>query len=74
MLQRLFRSTDCVDTRLRRTGQERGCIMGPGTLWRFVGDWYTGRLEPGYTRRDPASAPASFAEVGLHGAFWGLPG
>ncbi|AJC52813.1 hypothetical protein [Streptomyces sp. 769] len=42
------------------------------TLWRFASDWYTGRLDPGYTRRDPA-ASAYFAEVGLRGSFWGLP-
>ncbi|MFF9013551.1 organomercurial lyase [Streptomyces sp. NPDC014870] len=71
--QRLFCSETCVDTWLRRTGQERGYVMGLDTLWRFAGDWYTGRLHPGYTRRDPASAAAYFAEVGLHGAFWGLP-
>ncbi|WP_405385182.1 organomercurial lyase [Streptomyces milbemycinicus] len=71
--QRLFCSTDCVHTWLQRTGQECGYLMDLGTLWRFASDWYTGRLEPGYTRRDPASATAYFAEVGLHGSFWGLP-
>ncbi|MGW1552381.1 organomercurial lyase [Streptomyces sp. NPDC002346] len=71
--QRLFCSTDCVDTWLQKTGQERGYVMDLATLWRFASDWYTGRLEPGYTRRDPASAAAYFAAVGLHGSFWGLP-
>ncbi|MFG2873780.1 organomercurial lyase [Streptomyces sp. NPDC048337] len=71
--QRLFCSTDCVDTWLRRTGHERGYVMDLATLWRFASDWYTGRLDPGYTRRDPASAGVYFAEVGLHGSFWGLP-
>ncbi|MFB7368526.1 organomercurial lyase [Streptomyces sp. NPDC056222] len=71
--QRLFCSTDCVDTWLRKTGQERGYVMDLATLWRFASDWYTGRLDPGYTRREPASAAAYFAEVGLHGSFWGLP-
>ncbi|MFI1769562.1 organomercurial lyase [Streptomyces sp. NPDC020800] len=70
--QRLFCSTGCVDTWLRRTGQERGYVMDLTTLWRFARDWYSGRLEPGYTRRDPAAASAYFAEVGLHGSFWGL--
>ncbi len=72
--QRLFCSTECVDGWLRRTGQERGYVMDLDTLWRFASDWYTGRLEPGYTRRDPASATAYFAGVGLRGSFWGLPG
>ncbi|MDT0469275.1 hypothetical protein [Streptomyces gibsoniae] len=42
------------------------------TLWRLARNWYAGRMEPGYTRRDPSSAAAYFAEVGLHGKFWGL--
>jgi len=48
--------------------------MDLATLWRLASDWYTGRMESGYTRRDPASATADFAQVGLHGHFWGLPG
>ncbi|MGV9851527.1 organomercurial lyase [Streptomyces sp. NPDC003442] len=71
--QRLFCSTDCVGTWLRETGQARGYVMDLATLWRFASAWYSGRLEPGYTRRDPAAASAYFAEVGLHGPFWGLP-
>ncbi|QCX73914.1 Alkylmercury lyase [Streptomyces sp. YIM 121038] len=71
--QRLFCSTDCVDTWLHTTGHERGYVMDLATLWRFASDWYTGRLERGYVRRDPAAAASYFAEVGLHGSFWGLP-
>ncbi|MFF0269989.1 organomercurial lyase [Kribbella sp. NPDC004536] len=71
--QRLFCSPDCVDAWLQKTGHERGYVMDLRTLWRLAGDWYTGRLEPGYTRRDPSSATAYFAKVGLHGSFWGLP-
>ncbi|GHJ37985.1 organomercurial lyase [Streptomyces sp. TS71-3] len=71
--QRLFCSTACVDAWLRRTGRERGYVMDLGTLWRLARGWYAGRLDPGYARRDPASSAAYFAEVGLHGPFWGLP-
>ncbi|MEU0655481.1 organomercurial lyase [Streptomyces albogriseolus] len=71
--QRLFCSTDCVDTWLNRTGNQRGYVMDLPTLWRFASDWYTGRLDAGYVRRDPAAAASYFAEVGLHGSFWGLP-
>ncbi|PKT71384.1 hypothetical protein CW362_19515 [Streptomyces populi] len=71
--QRLFCSTDCVDTWLHRTGNERGYVMDLPTLWRFASDWYTGRLDAGYVRRHPAAAASYFAEVGLHGSFWGLP-
>ncbi|MFD9127650.1 organomercurial lyase [Kitasatospora sp. NPDC059571] len=71
--QRLFCATDCVDAWLRRTGRDRGYVMDLDTLWCFASDWYTGRLEPGHTRRDPAAAGAYFAAVGLRGPFWGLP-
>ncbi|MES4901697.1 MULTISPECIES: hypothetical protein [unclassified Streptomyces] len=71
--QRLFCSTDCVHTWLQKSGHDRGYVMDLGTLWRFADDWYTERLGPGYTRRDPTSATAYFAKVGLHGSFWGLP-
>ncbi|MEU0506622.1 organomercurial lyase [Nocardia sp. NPDC005998] len=72
--QRVFCSTDCVDTWLENTGQTPGYVMDLATLWRLASDWYAGRMESGYTRRDPASATAYFAQVGLHGQFWGLPG
>ena len=71
--QRLFCSVDCVDTWLKRTRQERGYVLDLATLWRLARGWYAGRLQRDYTRRDPASAAAYFAEVGLRGPFWGLP-
>jgi hypothetical protein len=46
--------------------------MDVATLWRLAAGWYAGRLDYGYTRRDPATAAAYFREVGLEGAFWGL--
>jgi hypothetical protein len=71
--QRLFCSADCVDDWLIRTRQQRGYVMDVATLWRLARGWYAGRMDRGYTRRDPSSAAAYFAEVGLHGPFWGLP-
>lgn len=72
--QRLFCSPDCVDAWLKRTRQEApGYVMDLATLWRLARGWYAGRMERGYTRRDPSSAAAYFAEVGLRGPFWGLP-
>lgn len=71
--QRLFCSTDCVDAWLKRTRQERGYVMDLATLWRLARGWYAGRMDRGYARRDPSSAAAYFAEVGLRGPFWGLP-
>lgn len=70
--QRIFCSESCVDAWLSRTGQERGYIMDLTTLWNFASDWYTGRLDRGYTRREPAAAAEYLRSVGLAGAFWGL--
>lgn len=70
--QRLFCSAECVDAWLERTHQERGYVMDVPTLWRLAQGWYSGRMDRGYARRDPSSAAAYFAQVGLRGAFWGL--
>ena len=69
----LFCDDACIDDWLARTGNAEGYRMDLGTLWRFAAHWYDGRLEPGYRRREPAEASAYFREVGLRGAFWGLP-
>lgn len=70
--QRLFCSSLCVDAWLDRHHLERGYEMDLATLWRLARGWYAGRLEVGYTRRDPVTAAAYLHGVGLHGAFWGL--
>jgi Alkylmercury lyase len=70
--QRLFCSVHCVDSWLTKTGNTRGYVMDLATLWRLAEHWYDGRLDYGYTRRDPATAAAYFREVGLEGPFWGL--
>ena len=70
--QSLFCSTACVDAWLAKTGNKPGYVMDLATLWRLARGWYAGRLDRGYSRRDPSSAAAYFAEVGLHGSFWGL--
>ncbi len=72
--QRLFCSETCVDAWLERSGNRRGDVMDLATLWRLARGWYAGRLERGYTRREPLAAAAYFREVGLTGPFWGLPG
>jgi len=46
--------------------------MDLATLWRSARGWYAERLDHGSTRRDPTTAAAYFAEVGLRGPFWGL--
>jgi hypothetical protein len=70
--QSLFCSTDCVDQWLERTGNERGYVMDLMTLWHFAADWYSGRLDYGYRRREPSQAAEYLRGVGLSGSFWGL--
>jgi hypothetical protein len=72
--QRLFCGHACVEAWLATTGHRRGYVMDLPTLWRLAQHWYDGRLDRGYTRRDPVGAAAYFREVGLTGAFWGLSG
>jgi Alkylmercury lyase len=72
--QRLFCDEGCVGAWLDREGRARGDVLDLATLWRLARGWYAGRLERGYTRRDPVTAAAYFREVGLRGAFWGLDG
>lgn len=70
--QRIFCSEACVNGWLARTDQERGYVMDLTTLWNFASDWYTGRLDRGYMRREPAAAADYLRSVGLSGSFWGL--
>lgn len=70
--QRVFCSTDCVDDWLERSDRERGYVMDLATLWRLARHWYTGRLDHGYTRREPREAADYLRQVGLSGPFWGL--
>ncbi|MFE7846191.1 organomercurial lyase [Microbacterium sp. NPDC057407] len=71
--QRIFCEEACVEEWLTRTGNQRGSVFDLATLWRLAAHWYDGRLDSPYVRREPAQAKAYFAEVGLRGAFWGLP-
>jgi hypothetical protein len=70
--QRIFCDAACVEAWLAREDLERGSVMDLPTLWRLAEGWYAGRLEHGYTRREPAAAAAYFREAGLEGSFWGL--
>jgi hypothetical protein len=70
--QRIFCGEECVGQWLQDTGHERGYVMDLPTLWRLASGWYTGRLERGYQRREPAAAADYLRSVGLSGAFWGL--
>jgi hypothetical protein len=71
--QRVFCDERCLDDWLNREGVERGYVMSLQTAWRLASDWYTGRLDPGYRRREPAAATDYLRAAGLHGPFWGLP-
>lgn len=71
--QLLFCDDQCIDAWLGRTGHDEGYRMDLATLWRLAAGWYEGRLDRGYQRRDPTEAVQYFHNVGLSGAFWGLP-
>jgi hypothetical protein len=70
--QRLFCNTACVHAWLDRTGHAQGYVLDLTTLWQLAHDWYTGRLDSPYQRKDPQTAKNYFRSVGLHGPFWGL--
>jgi Alkylmercury lyase len=70
--QRIYCDADCVDAWVKREDLERGYVMDLPTLWRLAAGWYAGRMDRGYTRREPAAAADYFREVGLDGPFWGL--
>jgi hypothetical protein len=70
--QRLFCNEVCVQGWLVQTGNTRGYVMDLTTLWRLASGWYEGRLDRGYTRREPAAAAEYLRSVGLAGPFWGF--
>ncbi|MFK4730305.1 organomercurial lyase [Agromyces mediolanus] len=71
--QLIFCGRECIDRWLERTGHEPGYVMSLETLWNLASEWYAGRLDSPYVRREPAAAAEYFRSVGLHGPFWGLP-
>jgi hypothetical protein len=70
--QRLFCGPACVGEWVARTGGEPGYVMDLPTLWRLAAGWYEGRLDRGYSRREPEEAKEYFRSVGLTGPFWGV--
>ncbi|MDQ0892718.1 organomercurial lyase [Agromyces ramosus] len=69
--QRIFCDETCVRRWLQQTGNEPGAVFDLATLWQLASQWYAGRLETPYRRREPDEAHEYFATVGLVGAFWG---
>jgi len=69
--QRIFCDERCVDRWLERTGSARGSVFNLETLWKLASQWYAGRLDTPYRRREPKEAHEYFASVGLVGPFWG---
>lgn len=70
--QRIFCTPECLAAWLDQTGQARGYLMDLATLWQLAQHWYDGRLDHGYTRRDPTTAADYLRGIGLTGPFWGL--
>jgi Alkylmercury lyase len=70
--QRIFCDNRCIDEYLVTHPRLRGgARFDIATLWHLASNWYAGRLEHGYRRREPASAASYFRQVGLTGPFWG---
>jgi hypothetical protein len=68
----VFCDDDCLEDWLGRAGLERGYATDLATVWRLASDWYTGRLDRGYSRREPSAAHAYLRGAGLSGSFWGI--
>jgi hypothetical protein len=68
--QRIFCRPDCIDRWSESTGVPVGSVFDLPTLWRLASRWYEGRLDSPYERRDPATAVAFFAEVGMPRGFY----
>ena len=69
--QRIFCDEQCVDAWLTANAADKGAMFDLATLWRLASDWYSGRLERGYRRREPVAAADYFRGAGLTGPFWG---
>ncbi|MGN6128283.1 MAG: organomercurial lyase [Humibacter sp.] len=69
--QSIFCNEECVDRWLAATGNTKGAVFSLTAVWNLASDWYTGRLNPGYRRREPVEAAAYFRSAGLAGPFWG---
>lgn len=69
--QRIFCDEQCVTAWLRANDLPEGAVFDLAALWRLASDWYSGRLERGYRRREPVQAASYFRGVGLTGSFWG---
>ena len=64
----LFRSEEELDDWLGE--RERGATMTVDTCWRLARAWYADKGRPGYRRKTPEEAQATFASLGLTGEFW----
>lgn len=68
--QQIFCSQRCIDVTVSLNGEAEGTVFDLATLWRLARDWYAGRLDVGYQRREPAAAAEYFRHVGLPSSFW----
>jgi hypothetical protein len=70
--QLLYCSRGCLAQWLRESASHEGSTLDLSQLWCLASEWYAGRLEPGYVRREPARAASYFAGCGLTGPFWSV--
>lgn len=68
--QRIFCSLSCIEQWAGGRDEPVGTVFDLATLWRLSKDWYRGRLDPDYRRREPAEAADYFRQVGVPSTFW----
>lgn len=67
-----FRSEAHVERWCKGQGVERGAVFSLEQAWDLGREWYRDKLSPDWQRASPADAEATFARLGLIGAFWRL--
>ena len=70
----LFRSEQHVDRWCQQWKRPRGGTLSLQQGWKLAQLWYGDRLQPDWRPKTAVEAEAVFAEVGLTGEFWRLPG
>ena len=70
----LFRSEQHVERWCRQWSLPRGGVLSLQQGWKLADLWYSDRLHPDWRPKTSSEAQKLFAEIGLVGEFWQLPG
>jgi hypothetical protein len=69
-MQLCFAKGADIDDWNRRHGITEARAIPAAQAWQLAQRWYGHYLEPGWTKRTPEQAQATFESVGLVGDFW----